>query len=200
MNEIPDAIKSLRESSNRKFSQTFDLIINISNIDLKKPESKFSKDIVLPHGKGKINKVCILAESSEYNKLFLTDIEKDKKAAKAFCKSYDFFLCETSLMVLVGKVLGRYLGPSGKMPRPLPPNVDPKTFSKVFEKSIRLRIKDSPVIQCVVGNQTMDDIQIKENIDKVVEEVRKSMPPKSAIKNAYLKLTMSKPVLLNIVR
>ena len=53
-------------------------------------------------------------------------------------------------------------------------------------------------MQCVVGNDKMDDSQLKENIDKVFEEVKISIPPKSAIKNVYLKLTMSKPVLLNI--
>ncbi|MBI5332910.1 MAG: hypothetical protein HZB65_05010 [Candidatus Aenigmarchaeota archaeon] len=198
MNEIMDAIKLLKAGSQRKFSQTFDLIINISNIDLKKPESKFSKDVSLPHGRGKENTICIISDGSEHNKTFLANLEKDKKTAKAFCKSYDYFLCETSLMILVGKVLGRYLGPSGKMPRLLPPNVDPKNFAKIFEKSVRIRIKDSPVVQCVVGNDKMDDQHIKENIDKVVEEVKKSIPPKSAIKNVYLKLTMSKPVLLNI--
>ena len=198
MNETLDAIKLLKAGSKRKFSQTFDLIINISNINLKKPENKFSKDVSLPHGKGKENKICIISDSSEYNKIFLANIEKDKKAAKAFCKSYDYFLCEPQLMVLVGKILGRYLGPSGKMPRLLPSNADPKNFSMVFEKSVRVRIKDSPVVQCVVGNDKMDDSQLKENIDKVFEEVKISIPPKSAIKNVYLKLTMSKPVLLNI--
>ena len=38
----------------------------------------------------------------------------------------------------------------------------------------------------------------KDNIEKIMEEIRKSLPPKAQIKNIYLKLTMSKPVKLEV--
>lgn len=197
--EILNAIKTLRETpEKKKFSQSFDLSVNISNIDMKKPESKFVKDISLPHGKGKSNKVCVISEKGDVNKADLLKMENDKKSAKILGKSYDFFLAEAPLMVLVGKVLGRYLGPTGKMPKLLPPNVNPDNMKKALEKSIRIKIKDTPVIHCIVGNEKMSDEQIKENVEKVIEEVRKVIPPKSDIKNAYLKLTMSKPISINV--
>ncbi len=195
---LSDAIKELRETEKRKFSQGFDLIINITNIDMKKPDSRFVKEISLPHGKGKEIKVGVISEKSEYDKDFLLRMEKDKKAAKQFTKSYDFFLCEVPLMTLVGKSLGRYLGPAGKMPKPLPPNVDPKNMMKALEKSVRVKLNTTPVVQCTIGTEKMEDNQIKENADKVIEEVRKILPGKSYIKNVYIKKTMSKPVLLDI--
>ena len=42
------------------------------------------------------------------------------------------------------------------------------------------------------------DEKIEENIERIIEEVKKSIPPKSDIKNIYLKLTMGKPVLINL--
>ncbi|MBI4895905.1 MAG: 50S ribosomal protein L1 [Candidatus Aenigmarchaeota archaeon] len=197
--EILEAIKMLREDpKKKKFSQSFDLSVNISNIDLKKPESKFVKDVSLPHGKGRPNKTCVISQKGDVTKDDLLKMENDKKAAKILGKSYDFFLAEAPLMVLVGKVLGRYLGPTGKMPKLLPPNVDPENMKKALEKSIRIKIKDTPVIHCIVGNEKMSDEQIKENVEKVIEEVRKAIPPKSDIKNTYLKLTMSKPIAINV--
>jgi len=195
---ILDAIKLVRSGSGKKFSQSFDIAINISNIDMKKPESKFTKDVVLPHGKGKDVKVCIISEKSEINKDYLLRLEQDKKTAKLLCKSYDFFICEAPLMTLVGKILGRYLGPVGKMPKLLPPNIDPTMMVKSLEKSVRIKIKDMPVIHCTVGNEKMVDEKIEENIERIIEEVKKSIPPKSDIKNIYLKLTMGKPVLINL--
>ena len=44
---LTEAIEQLRSSEKRKFTQSFDLMINLANIDLKKPENKFSKHVIL---------------------------------------------------------------------------------------------------------------------------------------------------------
>ena len=196
---ISEAIKMLREDpKKKKFSQSFDLSVNISNIDMKKQDSKFVKDVTLPHGKGRDVKICVISEKGDVNKEALQEMEDDKKAAKLLCRSYDFFLCEAPLMIMVGKILGRYLGRTGKMPKLLPPNIDPQNMKRSLEKSVRIKLKDMPVVHCIVGNEKMNDEQIKENIEKIIDDVRRSIPPKSDIKNVYLKLTMSKPVAINI--
>ena len=61
--KLDDAIKKAREGEKKKFTQTVDLIINLRNIDLKKPENKFSKDILLPNGRGKDVSVCIISDT-----------------------------------------------------------------------------------------------------------------------------------------
>lgn len=193
--KIEEAIAHARETKKRNFVQSFDLAINIRNIDLKKPENKISKEIVLPHGTGKEPSICIISDSIEgaVGKDFILSLENDKKRAKIFAKKYDFFFCEPSLMPLVGRILGRYLGPKGKMPKLL----EKRTIEDV-KKAIRIRIKDSPVIHCSVGNEKMKDEEIKENIDTVINEVKRALPPKAQIKNAYLKLTMGKAVKIDI--
>ena len=113
---IDSAIKSIRETEKRKFNQTIDLIINLKSIDLKKPENKFSKRIVLPHGRGKDVKVCIIGEKGDVTKDDVLSFERDKSGAKKLSKKYEFFICEAPIMPLVGKILGRYLAPKGKMP------------------------------------------------------------------------------------
>lgn len=192
-----EAIKLLRESNKRNFNQSFDLIIGLKNIDLKKPENKFSKDIVLPHGRGKDVSIAIISDTLP-DAITKKDIEAmGKPEIKSVVKKHDFFLCEAPLMPLVGKVLGRYLGPKGKMPKLLAGNVD--SLVKETNKSVRIRIRDSPAIQVIVGSENMVDAMIKENIETVIEGAKKALPKGiSQIKNIQLKLTMSKPVKIDI--
>ena len=198
--KLEDAIAKARDGEKRKFSQTFDLIVNLRNIDLKKPENKFSKDIILPHGRGKDVSVCIISDtmSGGITKGQIEDYSKSKSAAKQFTKKYDFFLCEAPLMPLVGKILGRYLGPKGKMPKLLLPGKDPKSTIDEAKNSVRVNLRDSPSIQIAIGSEDMQDIQIKENVEKVLEEIRKSLPPKAQIRNAYVKKTMGSPIKIGV--
>jgi large subunit ribosomal protein L1 len=139
---LDEAIKQLRESKKRKFSQTFDLIINLGNIDLKKPENKFSKNIILPHGRGKDIGVSIISDriANAITKIELEKMSKDK--IKELVDKHEFFICEAPLMPLVGKILGRYLGPKGKMPTILPPGADPKKLVEDAKKSVRIKVRD----------------------------------------------------------
>jgi len=193
--KIDEAISEISERK-RKFVQNFDLLVNLKNIDLKKPENKFSKNIILPYGKGKDVEIAVISDSvpNAVNKKDIENLGKDKSKLREFIKKYEFFLCEAPLMPLVGKVLGRYLGPKGKMPIILPPGKDPDQMTEELKNSVRISIRDSPTIHVSVGREDMNPNNVKENIERVLEEIKKSLPPKVQIKNVYLKLTMSNPV------
>ena len=56
-NIILEAIKKARENSKkRKFSQSFDLIVNLKNINLKKAGDSVDSFLTLPFGRRKKNK------------------------------------------------------------------------------------------------------------------------------------------------
>lgn len=198
--KIEEALAAVRSGEKRKFTQTVDLIVNLKNIDIKKPENKVSKEIVLPHGRGKGVEVGIISDSlpDAIRKNEVEAMANNKKLAKQLSKRYEFFLCEAPLMPLVGRSLGRYLGPRGKMPKPIPPGRDPKPFVEMAKKSARVRIANAPTIQIPVGVETMGDEELHANITAAMDEVRKSLPGKAQIKNVSLKLTMGKPVRLDI--
>ncbi len=195
---LDDAIKSIREQEKRKFSQSIDLIVNIKNIDLKKPENKFAKRVLLPHGRGKDTSICIISENGDISKNDILDFEKSKSSAKKIGKKYDFFVCEAPLMPLVGKVLGRYLAPKGKMPEIIPPGKNPASIVDDMKKSIRIRLRDSPSIQIMIGTESMTDVQIKENVHHVIEEIKKSLSGKAQIKGIFLKTTMGRPARVGV--
>lgn len=202
--KILKIIKELKEKSKkRNFPQTFDLIINLKEFDVKKPENKFSEDFVLPFGKGKESKVVIFADAIKTDKCEVvgTDeiqkLAKNKRAAKKVARQVDFFLAEPKLMPLIGKALGVYLGPSGKMPKIITGNVD--SLVENYKKSVRIRVKDSPVIQCSVGNEKMKEEEIVENIKSVLKFLETKLPKgKHNIKEVLLKLTMGKPMKIEV--
>ncbi len=195
--KIEEAIEELKKEK-RNFDQTVDLIITLRNIDLKKPENRITKEIALPHGRGKDAKIGIFSDKIGIKKEEIEKMGKNKKDAKKLAKSYDFFLATADLMPLIGKLLGRFLAPKGKMPQPIPPTFTKEQIDKIVErkkKSILIRVKSSPQIQVPVGKQSMDTKDLKENIEHVIKEVVSLLPKSRAqVRDVYLKLTMSKPI------
>ncbi len=59
---ISEAIKQAKtQSGDKKFNQTVDLILDITEIDMKSPEGKIQEIVELPHETGKPNKICVIA-------------------------------------------------------------------------------------------------------------------------------------------
>lgn len=207
MNEkILSTIKSVRDSSEkRNFSQTFDFIVNLKEIDLKKPENRIDDSFQLPHGKGKDAHVVLFTdmykEVDGAEVISSQDIVKlagNKQAAKKLANEADFLFGEPKVMPVVGKNLGTILGPRGKVPKILAG--DPKTLVDVSKKSIRIRVKDAPVIQCAVGTDKMSDEQVAENVEALIKFLEHKLPRgKANIAKMKLKLTMGKPVKLEVV-
>lgn len=206
---ILEAVKKLRESEKRNFKQTFDLAINLKNIDLKKPENRIKTEVYLPNGTGKKPKIGIFADALIPNIKHLADesvilirkdeienFQRNKKKSKNIAKTCYAFLAEAQLMPLVGKSLGPVLAPRNKMPKPIPPTVpDLKPIIERARNTIKINLKDSPVIHCGIGLEDMDDNAIAENMEAILKTITPILPKgKEQIKNVYLKLTMSKPI------
>ncbi len=205
--KIEEAVKqALEKSKKRKFTQTVELIINLQNIDLKRPENRINAEIVLPNGLGKQRKICVIAEGELAYKakemglrvIARKDIEelaKNKRAAKKLAKNYDFFIAQADLMPLVGRYLGRFLGPRGKMPKPVPINADLKPIVERVNRTVRIRLKENPVIHLPVGSENMEINKIVENIKTVLETVESKLEKgKSQIADIYIKTTMGPAV------
>jgi len=209
--EILSAIQKLKEESKeRKFTQSYDLIVNLKHIDLKKTENQVDFFVPLPKGKGKENKICAFSgpESKDDAKAacdFVVDINefdtyKDIKKVKKLAETYDIFMAQANVMPKVAATFGRVLGPRQKMPNPKSGSIfAPKTnLTPIVEKmknTIRISAKTSPIIQVCVGNQKLSDEDVTENIILTYDQIIHHLPNElNNIKNVYLKLTMSKPI------
>ncbi len=203
---VADAIRTARENSkDRNFEQTWDLIINLKGIDLKKPENRFTAEMVLPNGRGKEPKVAVFAdlmanEAKKHADFVITKKEleqlaSNKKKMKRIAGDYDFFFAEAPLMPIIGKSLGVALGPRGKMPKPMPPKGDIEPLIKSPKRMVRVILKETPVIYAVVGSEKMKDEDIAANMKAVFNLVKEKLPKgRNNIKSTMIKLTMGKPV------
>ncbi len=167
---ISEAIKQAKEKSGeKKFNQTVDLILDITEIDMKAPEGKIQEVVELPHATGKPNKICVIA-SGEFalkaknsaadrviDRAELDGLNGKKKDLRKLASDYDVFISEAPLMPLVGRILGPVLGPRGKMPVPVPPNADITALINKHRKTVVVRMRSQPIIQVSVGSQQMSD-------------------------------------------
>ncbi|MFP4045863.1 MAG: 50S ribosomal protein L1 [Candidatus Aenigmatarchaeota archaeon] len=203
--DLTEAVEQLKDSKERNFTQTVDLIINFSGLDLKNPENRFSSDVILPNGRGKEREVCVITEAklSEAKKMDvnvlskkeLEDLQGEKNKAKEIAEANDYFLAEAPLMPTVGKVLGPVLGPRGKMPKPFAPNDSLEDLLGKSERSLSVKLREEPLLQLPIGVEEMEISEIADNAQAVLKEIERNLPKGSQqIGSVYLKLTMSKPV------
>jgi large subunit ribosomal protein L1 len=200
--------KFVEENKNkRKFEQSVELAINFKGVDFTKQPNRLNLDILLPNGKGKVNKMMLFAsdknfiESANKNGIevidgsTLTTLASDKVKMDALL-GYDL-VAEQKLMPIIAKQLGQFLGPRNKMPKPV---MNPQELAKVSaEVSKRIAVKNKgrflPTVHCVVGSEKMESKKIFENIQEVMVGVDKAVGS-SRIRSVYVKLSMSKPLRL----
>jgi large subunit ribosomal protein L1 len=205
---ISDAIKQAKEKSGeKKFNQTVDLILDITEIDMKSPEGKIQEVVELPHATGKPNKVVVIAQGefalkaknaqADYviDRADLDSLNGKKKELRKLASDYDIFISEAPLMPLVGRILGPVLGPRGKMPIPVPPNADIAALIKKHRNTVVVRMRNQPIIQVSVGSQQMKDEQLVENTMTILRVLDGKL--KRGLKNvkyAFIKTSMGEPV------
>jgi large subunit ribosomal protein L1 len=207
---IHKSLEELKKLPKKKFSQSYDFIINLKGVDLKTTPLDVSATLPFERGiKVKIaafvDQGALAEQAAKFCDLVIKETElskyADKKTAKKLAQDYDLFISQANLMPKVAAALGKYLGSKGKMPNPkmgcvVPPNANLEALCKKLRYTVRLQAKKALNLQCMVGKENQDDEQIAENILAVYHAVVKQLPQdeNQNIKNVCLKLTMSKPV------
>ena len=203
-----DAVKQAKEKSGKKkFNQAVDLILDIKEIDMKAPEGKITEVVELPHAPAKLNKVCVVASGELALKARRSNADRvveradldalagKKKDLRKLAEEYDVFISEASLMPLVGRVLGPVLGPRGKMPIPVPANSEIAVIIERNRKTIVVRMRNQPIIQCPIGTENQSDEELVDNIQTVLRVLEGKL--KRGLKNidvVFIKTSMGAPV------
>lgn len=205
VNEITDLTKKARERAEKKnFSQSVELIITLKDIDVKKGFS-LNEVVSLSRPATRKSTICVVgsgdlalrAKRANADRIIepeeLDRLASSKKDAKKLVKAYDFFVADTALMPSVGKTLGPYLGPRGKMASPLPFNAPIENILERFRNSVRIRSKAQLNVACKIGDESMSDADLAENALAVINSLEKKLPNGDKnIRNIMIKLTMGK--------
>jgi large subunit ribosomal protein L1 len=206
--EIIDAVKEAKEQAKpRNFTQSIDVIINLKDLDVRKPENRFSEEVALPNGRGKEIKIGVIADGElalaaknagvdvVISKEDLQEFGKDRKAAKKVVNSVDSFIAQADMMPLVGRFLGPILGPRNKMPKPVPASARIEPLLERVQATIKVGVKQQPSIQILVGTQDMEDEKLAENIEAVLAVLDRNLEKgRNQIKSMYIKATMGSVV------
>jgi large subunit ribosomal protein L1 len=203
--QLVEMIKTVKESSKqRKFKQALEIFITFKDIDVKKGFA-LNEIIQLPKTSSPAT-VCVMATGDMSTKakaakadavIGTEDLDKfaaNKRESRKFINKYDFFLADTKIMPVVGKVLGQLLGPRGKMPVPVPYDAPIESFLQRFRTSIKVRVRGSLSLACKFGDETMEDADLAVNAHTILSAVEKKLPNgEKNIKKIMIKTTMGKP-------
>ncbi|KQM10540.1 50S ribosomal protein L1 [Methanomassiliicoccales archaeon RumEn M2] len=194
--------KALEGAKKRKFTETVELAINLKDVDLSIPKNRIQDDIILPNGRGKAIRVCVIGggelalKAKDVADLVITaeeiqTIADNKKQAKKIANSIDYFIAEAPLMAVVGKRLGVVLGPRGKMPKPIPPGVDPSNMIDALRRTVSVRTKDKMTFHAPVGTTEMPVEQLADNIETLLKRIEVKLEKgRMNIASSYVKTTM----------
>ena len=205
--QLAELVKIGKEQSKeRKFTQSFEVMISLKEVDPKKTDLNVNEIVYLPHPMSKEARVCFIgsgdlamrAKKANANLVMdpsqLENYGGNKRDAKKLARSYDFFLADTALMPRIGKVLGQALGPKGKIPAPVPPNSPIEAMINRMRTAVRVRSRGSLGVMAKVGDAKLTDGELAENIVAVVSAVTKKLPNGDRnIKTIMVKTTMGKP-------
>jgi large subunit ribosomal protein L1 len=207
---IKKALEEVKKNSKeRKFKQSYDLIITLQDLNLKNPEEQVEFFAALNHSPGKKYKIAAftgpeLREQAKEVCDFSVDqqdfpVYADKKKLKKLASEYDIFIAQANIMPKVAGAFGRALGPRGKMPNPkagcvVPGNANLKVLYDRLQQTVKVSAKKTPVIQLMIGKEGHNIDEIIDNINAVYEQLIHHLPKeKNNVRNIYLKLTMGKP-------
>jgi large subunit ribosomal protein L1 len=203
--QLKELVKKAREATpKRNFAQSAELTLVLKDIDVKKGFN-VNEIVVLPNPTKEGASLCMLAtgdmglraKRAGVDQVMEPDtldrIGTNKREARKIVRSYDFFLADATLMSSVGRSLGQFLGPKGKMPTPVPYGAPIENIASRLRSSTRIRSKNQLNMSTKIGDESMTDEQLAANASAVIASVEKRLPQGDKnFRNAIIKFSMGK--------
>ena len=178
-NAIKEAIENAPE---RKFVESMDIQFTIKDVDLKNPTNRIKEEVRLPSGRGRDVRIAMFAAGEAATRardagihvITPPEIEElggNKGRAKKIGNQFDFFLSEVPHMGLIGRYLGTVLGPRGKMPRPVPPTLDPAVIATGLKTTVVVKSGDKMTFHTSIGTVGQSQEELFANAMEVYNRV-----------------------------
>jgi len=188
---IEEALSLLKDLSSVKFTESVDIAVNLG-VDPKKSDQVVRGSTVLPHGTGKEVRVAVFtdgdnAKAAREAGADIVGMEDLADEVKKGNMDFDVVIASPDAMRVVG-ALGTILGPRGLMPNPKVGTVTPDVATAVKNAKsgqVRYRVDKAGIIHCSVGTVKFDVNALKENIEGLLEDLKKAKP--AAAKGQYIK-------------
>lgn len=180
--DIDESIKILKNFPKCNFDETVELSVNLG-VNPKKSNQLVRGTVVLPHGTGKELRVIAfcrgekLKEAEEAGAVMAGDEELIEKVKNGWL-DFDAAVATPDIMKDIGK-LGRILGPRGMMPNPKAGTLSEdigNTIQELKKGKIEFKMDSGANIHVAVGKLSFKLEQLKENINAMIEALKKAKP------------------------
>jgi large subunit ribosomal protein L1 len=210
--KISEAIKAAVESApKRKFVESVDISFTIKDVDLKNPTNRIKEEIRLPSGRGRELKIAMFAAGEAaakakaagvtvFSPQDIEDFGSKKGRAKKVANQFDFFLSEVPHMGLIGRYLGVVLGPRGKMPRPVPPSLDPGVLANGLRSTVIIKSGDKMTFHASFGTVEQSHEELMANVMEVFNRVTNKLERGVGnIRSLFIKTSMGPAQRIEVV-
>ena len=185
-----EAVDLVKRLSYAKFDETIEAHFHLG-IDCKKSDQNIRGTIVLPHGTGKTLRICVITkadkiEAAEQAGADVAGFEDVIAKIKSGWSDFDICIATPDVMGVIGKELGRVLGP--RMPNPKSGTVTPdlpKTISEFKKGKLEYRNDKHNCIHSVLGKVSFDAEKIEQNFRTLFDAILKARPV--AVKGTYVR-------------
>ena len=130
----------------------------------------------------------------------IEDLGGNRQQARKMAKQYDFFLSEIPHMGTVGRYLGVVLGPRGKMPRPVPPTLDPAMIANGLQSTTIVRSRDKVTFHTAFGSREQGMEELTANAMAIWNRVTGKLERGAGnIRSCYVKTSMGPAVKVEVI-
>jgi len=189
--EVAEALQLVVKTASAKFPETVDVAIRLG-VDPRHGEQVVRGQTNLPNGTGKSRRVAVFAtgdkaeEAREAGAQEVGGEELIEKIAGGW-NEFDVLLAVPPMMPLVGRALGRILGP--RMPSPRSGTVSNDIGAAVKDivsaARVEYRVDRAGIIHCPIGRADFSAEQLHENFNALLQALLQARP--SSAKGRYLR-------------
>jgi large subunit ribosomal protein L1 len=187
---VEEAIDIVLNNAKAKFNETIELHIRLG-IDPRKSDQNVRGTVVLPNGTGKTPRVIVFAKADKEKEA--QEAGADRVGAeelvdlvKGGWSEFDICVATPDMMGLLGKELGRVLGP--RMPNPKAGTVTKdvgKTIQELKSGKVQYRTDKQGIIHSSVGKRDFGKEKLSQNIQTLLDVVVRAKP--ATAKGTYLR-------------
>ncbi len=205
---MDEAIELLKQVGAAKFDAAVEVHVKLG-IDPSKSDQQVRGTVALPHGTGKTKRVAAFVEAEKEadaknagadrfgGEELIAEIAKTEKI------DFDVAVATPAMMPKLAK-LAKILGPRGLMPNPKTDTIGPNVAKMITEQKagkVSYKNDDTGNVHQIIGRMSFDAVKLKENLQAVIENMRKAKPASSKgiyFKNAVVCSTMSPAIHIEI--